>query len=848
MKIGFRKGISVLLMAALAAAGIPETLSAAENGVSVSTREEFMTALSQKKSPITVNGLITIGKDAEASGRMLPVTIPAATEIRGEGTTGHLNCRSPIQLEGDVNFQNMELTFESSNALGSVPHREIFLAGHGLTLDNVKTWLEGANGDWGSLGGSEEELLPTVYAGGFTNTAIGGSAALTVRNSNDKTMFQAVYMSHDEGNDNKVPYYGDAQLNLDAQLTVREKVDVSRNARADMTITGGGYDNAKTKQITGNDNTTLTLRGGSLSDAVLENVGSVILEGACLSPKTNKFNHVTLRQGGCLDLNGVSDPMNAIISGNFTGVSDPAEERGILVVNQESSLTIEGRVTGTTQFQTYHRLFPGTLLLGWPYISVNREYVSRTNFVLAQKSIDNYGYQLKYSDGLWTVVKPAQEETKQIGSIEISSAPSQVLLDSIMRKLDGSVPNENVYFDIVWKDVDGNDLSPEEADDRMLYESDCVLGIKSEYWESDDPAILAKTDWGNAISLMPSDSHPGRYYLQAEEEAKAGEYTFLFCSDYISEPLDTVQDVKNLGNLIRMEKSVTFLDQKPEPEETPAPSESPIPTKVPAPTEVPDPSTSPVPTGEVPPDTTATPEPEESPKPTKDPGVTEDPGSTKQPDITETPGTPETPEPGESIVPTENPGYEEEDQTPEPAVHPPERILLSGDTFVYTGKARKPKVTVKDTAGKIIGSQNYELSYAKNRNPGQASVTIRFLGMYKGTMTKTFQIVPKGTKLSRLTAATRGFTARWRRQRIQTTGYELQYSVSKKFEKRKTKKIVVKGNKKVSRRITGTKPGKKYFVRIRTYKSVKTGGRTNKFYSAWSGVKAVRSTGSDSRH
>ena len=51
---------------------------------------------------------------------------------------------------------------------------------------------------------------------------------------------------------------------------------------------------------------------------------------------------------------------------------------------------------------------------------------------------------------------------------------------------------------------------------------------------------------------------------------------------------------------------------------------------------------------------------------------------------------------------------------------------------------------------------------------------------------------------------------------------------------------MVKGNKKASKRITGRKPGKKYYVRIRTYKSVKGRGKTKKFYSAWSKVKTVR--------
>lgn len=93
--------------------------TAREGGVTVYTREEFMAALQQKQSPITINNLITIGQEAEPGGRMIPVKIPAGTVIQGISVSqSTLNCRSPLQLEGDnVVFRNMKLTMESSNAL-----------------------------------------------------------------------------------------------------------------------------------------------------------------------------------------------------------------------------------------------------------------------------------------------------------------------------------------------------------------------------------------------------------------------------------------------------------------------------------------------------------------------------------------------------------------------------------------------------------------------------------------------------------------------------------------------------------------------------------------------------------
>ena len=193
-------------------------------GVTVSTQAEFITALSQKKSPITVSGGITIGDTAGTGGKMLPVEIPAGTVIQGNSGAS-LSCRCPIQLTGDdVVIRDIKLTFESSDALGSVPHREIFLAGHSLTLDNVDTYLAGAGGSLGGFGGTEEELLPSVYAGGFENTEIGNNASLTVQNANSKTMFQGIYMGHGAGDDNKVPYTGAAVLKICPKIIVRDGI------------------------------------------------------------------------------------------------------------------------------------------------------------------------------------------------------------------------------------------------------------------------------------------------------------------------------------------------------------------------------------------------------------------------------------------------------------------------------------------------------------------------------------------------------------------------------------------------------------------------------------------------
>lgn len=782
----------------LQSGSVPVPLSE-ENGVTVSTREEFMDALQQRKSPITVSSLVTIGKDVDTDHRMLPVKIPAGTVIRGT-QNGILNCRCPIQLEGDVYFQDIEVTFESSDALGSVPHREIFLAGHSLTFDNVKTYLEGGADLGGGFGGTEEELLPTVYAGGYTNTQIGNNASLTVRNSNSETMFQAVYMGHEAERDNKVPYLGTATVNLDTRVIVRGKVDTSKNSRAEINISGGVNDYARTKEYYGNQNTTLTLSQSSIDGAVVEGVGNIVIaDKGCLTSTTDTYRNVTLQRGGCLDVNSVG---NVLISGDFTGVSDPQEERGILVVKQDGFVTLDGKVTGTTQFQTKNRLFPGAFNMGWPYISVNAENASIHNFVLSQKSID-MGYQLNYNKGSWTVGGTGQEEEKKIGEINIVSAPTEVNLNKIMETPNGTVPDENVYFEIIWKDTNGNEFSTDEVEELALYESDYIFKIKTEYWESEDPDIQEKTDWGNVLSLMTSEEHSGKYFLQAHDGAKTGEYTFLFCSDYYIDELNTVQDVKGLKDLIKAECNVSFLDKDPEPAK---------PTITP--TGKPEPTTEP----ENPAQPTATPtqNPEQTPPAGGgDPASTQSPLPTIAPDVIPEP-TPDQADMYKSVV-----------------------VNVSSKPLVYSGKAQKPAVKVTDAAGNIISSENYQLLYQNNVKVGQASVTVIFNGDLNTKITKLFYIVPKNVKGFQLISKSKKFVVKWKRQSVQTTGYEIQYSTNKKLKKKTSKTTTVKSNKTLSKKFS-RKTGKRYYVRIRTYKTVRVDGKMKKFYSGWSKVKTVK--------
>lgn len=64
------------------------------------------------------------------------------------------------------------------------------------------------------------------------------------------------------------------------------------------------------------------------------------------------------------------------------------------------------------------------------------------------------------------------------------------------------------------------------------------------------------------------------------------------------------------------------------------------------------------------------------------------------------------------------------------------------NTYTYTGKEIKPKVTVK-LSGKTLGSKYYSVTYSNNKMPGKAKITIKGKNGYSGSVAKYFYIKPK---------------------------------------------------------------------------------------------------------
>ena len=90
------------------------------------------------------------------------------------------------------------------------------------------------------------------------------------------------------------------------------------------------------------------------------------------------------------------------------------------------------------------------------------------------------------------------------------------------------------------------------------------------------------------------------------------------------------------------------------------------------------------------------------------------------------------------------------------------------------------------------------------------------------------------TSITSVKAQSKAFTVKWKKK-SNITGYQIQYSTNSKFNKKNSKTIKIKQAKKISKKITGLKSSKKYYVRVRTYKVVKK----KISYSSWSKKKCV---------
>lgn len=158
-------------------------------------------------------------------------------------------------------------------------------------------------------------------------------------------------------------------------------------------------------------------------------------------------------------------------------------------------------------------------------------------------------------------------------------------------------------------------------------------------------------------------------------------------------------------------------------------------------------------------------------------------------------------------------------------------IKLSDSSYTYDGYAKTPSVTITYNGSTLTNSRSYTVSYSANKSAGIGKVKVTGKGAYAGSVTKTFKIKPSRPSIKAVKGVKKGFKATWaKKSKAEATGYQVQYSTKKSMKGAKTK--VVKGT---SKTIKGLKAGKRYYVRVRAYKTV---GK-QKIYSSWSAKRSV---------
>ncbi len=86
-------------------------------------------------------------------------------------------------------------------------------------------------------------------------------------------------------------------------------------------------------------------------------------------------------------------------------------------------------------------------------------------------------------------------------------------------------------------------------------------------------------------------------------------------------------------------------------------------------------------------------------------------------------------------------------------------------TVSYTGKAVKPKVTVKNGKTTLKNGTHYTVKYSSNKKIGTGKVTVTGIEKngYKNSKTFTFKIVPKKPKVTAKKKTTSSFTLSWKK-------------------------------------------------------------------------------------
>jgi len=153
----------------------------------------------------------------------------------------------------------------------------------------------------------------------------------------------------------------------------------------------------------------------------------------------------------------------------------------------------------------------------------------------------------------------------------------------------------------------------------------------------------------------------------------------------------------------------------------------------------------------------------------------------------------------------------------------------------YNGKILTPKIVVKDGNGKTVPAKAYTVKYFNRKTNKYSSkpvgkaanfylIKIVFKKAYRdkyiSTITGRYDILPKGTKLTKVLPGKKQITLKWKKQTKSMDYYLIEYAADRKF---KDSNWVEVSKKKTSYVLKKLKRNKTYYVRMYTAKPISTG-------------------------
>ena len=140
----------------------------------------------------------------------------------------------------------------------------------------------------------------------------------------------------------------------------------------------------------------------------------------------------------------------------------------------------------------------------------------------------------------------------------------------------------------------------------------------------------------------------------------------------------------------------------------------------------------------------------------------------------------------------------------------------------YTKKLEEPQTSSKNN-----------ITTAATTKPSTRKKQRTYESIEKTSYKKVANTKPKNTSIKKLKKSKKAIVVNWKKV-SGIKGYQIQVATDKKFKKN-AKTVVVKKQKTTTATIKHLKSKKKYYVRIRAYKTL----NNKKVYSSWSKVKSV---------